>query len=90
LAEEDYHHFDAGYAHPHQSKTLLLIHKHREVLKRIWKLNQYVPEGYKKLVHLQRLLINFSGTKHPHKKFSLLHTADYVLNLKNQKTVVVK
>jgi len=90
LAEKDYHHFDAGYAHPHQSKTLFLIHKNREVLKRIWKLNQFVPEGNKELAHIQRLLMDFSGTKHPHKKFSLLHTADYVLDLANHKTIAVK
>lgn len=83
-------HLDVSYAHPDQVLTIMLLHKHRKILEKIWMLNKYVEEDKKRCVYLQSLLDEYVGTKNPVKKFNLLYSADYILQLANQKTVVVK
>ena len=90
LEEKKHHFFDAWYAHPKQVEIVFLVHKHKETLEKIRILNRCIWENKRKLAHIHILLDQYADIASPLSRFCLLHSADYIFDLEEQKTVVVK
>ncbi len=90
LEREKHHFFDAWYAHPKQVEIVFLVHKHKETLEKIRILNRCMQHDKRKLAHIHILMDEYAGKKSPLSRFCLLHSADYIFDLEEQKTVVVK